>query len=493
MTSPQAESSHKNSRRSRRPSRRSGDSSNFQKTTTPNFQEQQSRTAIRREDHTMDVEANTSGTLEVLNPLTPTRHKARCEGSASKHTERNGLDPANGQRRGKAPKSKAVRASAPPSADTDCIPASAPPHQSTRPNRLVETPVKAYAGPTFHASPAASSLPLPKFFSKSVPDVDKTCSLKVMMDHETNEITSGSEDSPSLENSHPSYNRQVWEDSPLDIFFRADREAKARGWTGNVASPNNSSSGEVRHHSRHHTDSSLRGIFPLEMDGASTEVRETMPREGPVNPIHQTPSEADQREEHRKAQTLDLKKLLYSPRPQRPASSSPRSISSPHLLGFPVSKTSPRGCAPAQVPESLNRDPQRQAALLALAQKQIPGMATANNVSANQRPAYSKLRKQLSMPTSPGLEPIKPPATQSQPNINETPARTNGQVQILQNGYILPYSPFSSDSSTPSKTTGDISTTSNRHSKDAKSIEDDLRRILKLDVLGGDSTATVGI
>ncbi len=37
--------------------------------------------------------------------------------------------------------------------------------------RPISTPsVAAYAGPTFHASPAPSALPIPSFYSKSVPD-----------------------------------------------------------------------------------------------------------------------------------------------------------------------------------------------------------------------------------------------------------------------------------------------------------------------------------
>ena len=41
------------------------------------------------------------------------------------------------------------------------------------PGRDSGTPSRAYAGPTFHASPAASSLPMPKLFSRSLPNVNK--------------------------------------------------------------------------------------------------------------------------------------------------------------------------------------------------------------------------------------------------------------------------------------------------------------------------------
>ena len=50
------------------------------------------------------------------------------------------------------------------------------------------TPAKpAYAGPTFHASPAPSALPIPKFFSKSAPQSADKDGLQSQMDSETRE------------------------------------------------------------------------------------------------------------------------------------------------------------------------------------------------------------------------------------------------------------------------------------------------------------------
>ena len=109
------------------------------------------------------------------------------------------------------------------------------------PGRASETPSKAaYAGPTFHASPAASSLPLPKFFSKSVSNVDKTTSLKNMMepdaaDTTSENTTSESEGSPLVDHAQPDSDRGAREESPLDIFFQADRKAKANAGTAAIA------------------------------------------------------------------------------------------------------------------------------------------------------------------------------------------------------------------------------------------------------------------
>ncbi|MCJ1447535.1 MAG: hypothetical protein MMC23_008046 [Stictis urceolatum] len=143
------------------------------------------------------------------------------------------------------------------------------------------TPAKAtqiYAGPTFHASPAASALPIPKFFSKSMPQVDnKEASLQAMMQDDVSEESNSQGDvSPTMRNPIRVEEQKARDESPLDIFFQADRAEKARRQAedqrSNLSTPNDrfraSSASPARfqspHHSRQPTDSS---IFPLEMDG----------------------------------------------------------------------------------------------------------------------------------------------------------------------------------------------------------------------------------
>lgn len=99
------------------------------------------------------------------------------------------------------------------------------PHRSPTTNTVqmtptkgpMSTPPKAYAGPTFHHSPAPSTLPMPKFFlSKSLPSA-KSQGLQAMMEEDDNSSnTTGSQpSSPPVE-------------GPLEQLFRADREEKAR-------------------------------------------------------------------------------------------------------------------------------------------------------------------------------------------------------------------------------------------------------------------------
>lgn len=87
-----------------------------------------------------------------------------------------------------------------------------PPASSDESLQPTGTPVKAYAGPTFHHSPAPSALPLPSFFSKSVPVASSGLSLSQMMAEDSSE-----NDSPP----------QPVQESPLAKLFRADSEEKA--------------------------------------------------------------------------------------------------------------------------------------------------------------------------------------------------------------------------------------------------------------------------
>ncbi|EWZ38341.1 uncharacterized protein FOBCDRAFT_224380 [Fusarium oxysporum Fo47] len=92
-----------------------------------------------------------------------------------------------------------------------------PPHQSSSMKS-----VSAFAGATFHASPAPSALPLPSFVSRSVtesPSVSKT-SRDILQ-----------EPSPPTDTEAPTPLRQSAsgvQESPLDFMFRAHRQEKER-------------------------------------------------------------------------------------------------------------------------------------------------------------------------------------------------------------------------------------------------------------------------
>ncbi|KAI4147902.1 MAG: hypothetical protein LQ340_005320 [Diploschistes diacapsis] len=102
-------------------------------------------------------------------------------------------------------------------------------------SQATATPLKQakqiYAGPTFHTSPAPSSLPIPKFFAKPTPLGDKISDLNPLPSDDESSRESSNEngnDSPTLRTSLRGENLHAREPSPLDIFFKADREEKAR-------------------------------------------------------------------------------------------------------------------------------------------------------------------------------------------------------------------------------------------------------------------------
>ena len=445
---------------------------------------------LRRADRDTASDFSIVGKLELPNPTTPPRPRSMYDEFSAGQFQGNQSAPDTNQQRKKSRRSQGgvKRASGVQKPDQNEAPISTPSQLSLTPSRPNVTPVKAYAGPTFHASPAASSLPIPKFLSRSVPNVDKTSSLKVMMQQEAVDTTSESDNSPSLQKSQPIRENGAQEASPLDIFFQADRDSKAKGQSGDSAGSNDmrsESKNGFRHHSRQLTDNSLGGLFPLEMDGANPRTPDSTIDNEPFTPALKPMTKVDSKDDERKAQTLELQKLLYSPKPQRGVSCSPRFDNPSRGSSSPSPKTTFHNDSPRLVPDETSREQQQHAALLALAQKKILGMNN-NNGPAVQRPRSSKLWKEMSL-NSPSIQPSEAPVTATQPRLQKTSDPPNGHTHQQRIDYTSSHSPFS----TPVKTLGELQSTPPRHPKDAKSIEEDLRRILKLDVIGGDAVTDV--
>ena len=510
----QAETLPRNARGTRRRPRRSANSTPSQLSSAQNNADisvdpslsrefDQPMRILRRDEYEQLPDVSVAGNLELPNPITPPRPRSMYDqiSNAQYQGNQSALDMNQRRKKGRKSHGGITRASGAsksvPIEDALLASPQKPliPHTPSRPN---ETPVKAYAGPTFHASPAPSSLPMPKFMSRSVPNVDKTLSLKSMMEQEVVDTTSESDSSLFLENSRPTQDRQAREDSPLDIFFRADRDAKNKA-KAQIRSPTvrnsfrSESQNDVRHHARQPTDSSLGGMFALEMDGTAAELSDKKDSKEPETPAPKAMTETDYRDEHRKAQTEELKKLLYSPKPSRSASSSPYSSTptkgsgSGSGSGSISSKNHAHGGSPGSTLDATTKEQQRHAILLALAQKQISGIGT-NIGSAPQRPPSSNLRTEMSIPSSPGVQPLELPATPTQSRLQKTPISSNGHAQ---NGYVSPYSSIPLAFTPQSKSPDRCQITSSQKSVDAKSMEEDLRRILKLDVLGSDDVTSV--
>ncbi|KAF2652143.1 hypothetical protein K491DRAFT_605557 [Lophiostoma macrostomum CBS 122681] len=137
------------------------------------------------------------------------------------------------------------------------------------------TPVKqaAYAGPTFHASPAPSALPIPKFLSKSVPA--KSFAEPPTPPEDGSESASPPTPSRASPSRAPIAVPERREFSPLNMLFKADAEEKARNANASPASltlsnsPNQTPARHQLHHSKHNSQSSMTALFPIELDAES--------------------------------------------------------------------------------------------------------------------------------------------------------------------------------------------------------------------------------
>lgn len=154
-----------------------------------------------------------SSTGIMTPPQTPkTQQFPNADGKRRKNKKQGGIKQEKTKSKDTTTQILASFSSAPVPVEIDSLPASSDEFTSGQitPPKLSSTPPsKAYAGPTFHTSPAPSALPMPKFFSKSVP---AGTSLQTMMESDARDATTPA--SAGWEQSQ----------SQLEILFKAARE-----------------------------------------------------------------------------------------------------------------------------------------------------------------------------------------------------------------------------------------------------------------------------
>lgn len=222
--------------------------------------------------------------------------------------------------------------------------------------QITTTPLKQatqmYAGPTFHASPAPSSLPIPKFFAKPAALDDKpTDSNPTSTDDSSSQdsVSGHEDDSPTSRNSLLAQSVQPREPSPLDIFFKADREEKARlNQTSPLAavrvverakSASPSTESFSQEQSRQHTRRQTTSMFPVERGSGTDDM---------------------------KAKTEALKQLLLVPRAQHssPALASHHSPSLDHSNLPNNGRTSSSSSTPSRLFPASKNPTRSEASLL---------------------------------------------------------------------------------------------------------------------------------
>lgn len=137
-------------------------------------------------------------------------------------------------------------------------------------NNPSATPAKiqgAYAGPTFHASPAPSALPIPKFLSRSVPAKTRAGPPTPPPEDSSDSANSPSPIASPSRAPIPVPTRN--EDSPLDMLFKADKAERAKNTHGSPASNGffKPSYPARPLHYQHDSYHSANGVFAIELDG----------------------------------------------------------------------------------------------------------------------------------------------------------------------------------------------------------------------------------
>ncbi|KAE8447367.1 hypothetical protein EG329_010781 [Mollisiaceae sp. DMI_Dod_QoI] len=359
----------------------------------------------------------------------------------------------------------------------------------------------AYAGPTFHASPAPSALPIPSYYSKSVPDSPGAKGLKSLRG------------APLSTPPHaaPTANQSQREESPLDLFFKADREEKARAHSATQAAsaagpfqppfdtsinsrtpPAPSNQTQPRHGSANRM--SAGGIFAMELDGE---------REGgtPYGPAFSTPyseriSAARKNQQSRPSEQPPLGSQRSSDRSEAlkaylfsgSSVPAPQSEENPHP---PSPGTLPSG---SQSPSALLSGP-RSAALPQhprLSGYQYGPDSKHQNNSSRVPGRSSGLRQEVT--------PTKTPTRTHDPigagPKSPTPSRIYGNSSLSGTHRF-------NDNVTHGTSPSSFGVSSGHRNADLRGMEDSLRKILKLDSsgssgvtnssIGSQSTAAVSV
>lgn len=351
-------------------------------------------------------------------------------------------------------------------------------HTSSQPSN--GTPMKdnaAYAGPTFHASPAPSALPIPSFFSKSFPESDLAPTLET--DSEDAETEQDLEITPSKPRARPppapssQSTSNGAEPSPLDFLFKAAVQARN---SNSARSPE--SAARMR---SPQTDSKVLpskphtapgDVFAFEM-GSPNQARTNIgPAFAPsykdrMDALRSSSSPDDQR----RAKNEELKHLLFNPRPQKPPSSvSPAPAPNQHGPYAPrpnINSNVPHYATPTRTHSG------------------PPGPLSHSFAGQQQPVPNSAGRPPVSYPYANGSEPFR---NTNSPLRREVPTNTHPSTRSSPSpyGYHMPNAPMQPDFASPQPQYGNAAfnmptnSPSPSRSTETKQMEDDLRRILNI-------------
>ena len=371
------------------------------------------------------------------------------------------------------------------------------PTATSTPRPVSQDPAEFYAGPTFHNSPAPSSLPVPKFLRKSTPKVPKVDGAGSASDDKSSESSTSPENSPMPRKAlfqAEQQQQQKREESPLDIFFQADRQektAKLQGFpfqrTADAPGRFFRSEQTVRSpspHGRSITEQQrLDNLFPgQDIPQQPSQLYRTgriPPNDSPFSKHEGTVSGAPAPEngcvepavygDELQRKTAELKKMLmdFEPSPSHDSINSTRAVHDKYATQSPVS-----------VPQSRP-------------QPQLGGPSRSSR-DMRPRPTSSGLRREV-VSDAPTEVPITsaPPPTHNFEHISPQPQQLPQAFDSSSQNYGMPSMPSHFSKQPTTAHSSNVPTRPFQHGASGsfnfgrnspmRSMEDDLRRILKME------------
>ncbi|KAI1932408.1 hypothetical protein LOZ65_000702 [Ophidiomyces ophidiicola] len=353
-----------------------------------------------------------------------------------------------------------------------------------------------YAGPTFHASPAPSALPVPSFVSKSVPEGDSPLQIRVVdesldIDHPGNSTPTKTPALSFLEGQDKNTS------SPLDFLFKAAMESRR----GNNAGGRD---GPPRPSSLAHQDTIQAGpsqdplamtdtVFPLDLENSEPSVKTPSSKITAIGPAFatsykermnalrsasspSTPGDVNASNEiERKAKSDALKLLLFNSTQQGPLSMTlgPRNNSP---LFSPQSRANmqhhPQPPPGTLTPASTENSPRN----IGFQGQNVPFQY----VSSVGKPGPA-VQSTFSPPTGDRMIAGIRPSDHSYSPLHPSPHRSHSAHSTLHGTYVSP-TPNRTVSSLPQETRPVQGVSTRIGPSDTKKMEDDLRRLLKIRV-----------
>ena len=356
-------------------------------------------------------------------------------------------------------------------------------NHTTKPDKVVATPSKqAYAASTFLNSPAPSMLPIPSFYSKSVP-TKGTESPSIIP--EEGSPSKEPENGTTILDLGPERHR---ESTPLDFLFDAAR--KARGTPRGQSPTGRSNSVSVRGDSPYNRSPAPREgdvVFLFELDdkderpelgavASSTPFKERIDALRPQS----SPSPSTAHDSERKAKTEALKRLLMNSQTPRTASAAAQSLDpnnpfnarppQPQNLHHPQPHYRHRSGPSTPAPASEQQPPPFPPTGLS-GQNNGRNYMQQTHVAPSQRPQSSQLRN------------IYQPQSDTGPaGLSSNHEQTAPLISTARKHDLRSQSPRHAPINTQYREQTPEHMTNHRASSSAQQLEDDLRRVLKLDL-----------